>query len=299
MLEYFMGIRLKFNLIILLIFIVGLVVAAYLVKAVLIENAKNEVALNARIMMAAAKSARSYTVEEIRPLLKKLESKEFIPQTVPAYSATESMKRLHKTFPEFGYKEAVLNPTNPEHRAADWEEDIIQYFRNYPTVEEYTGVRNTPTGKYLFLSRPFKIVNQGCLACHSTPEAAPASMVKRYGKNNGFGWKHNEIVGAQIVNVPMSIPLARANEAFTLFMIILIAVFSVIWLFLNLMLYLVIIKRINMISDRAEKISHGDMSSPEFPQKGKDEIDSLGKSFNLMYRSLCSAVKLLDKTQAS
>lgn len=293
-----MGIRFKFNLIILIIFIVGFIAAGYLVKAVLIENAKKEVSLNASIMMAAAKSARSYTVEEIRPLLEKLESKVFIPQTVPAYSATESMKRLHHSFPDYSYKEAVLNPTNPEHKAAAWEEDIIQYFRNYPEVEEYSGVRDTPTGKYLFLSRPFKISNPGCLVCHSTPEAAPAAMLRRYGKNNGFGWKHNEIVGAQIVNVPMSLPLARANEAFTLFMIILGAVFLVIWLFLNLMLYLFIIKRINIISRTAEKISHGDMSSPEFPQKGKDEIDSLGKSFNLMYRSLCSAVKLLDKTQA-
>lgn len=293
-----MGIRLKFNLIILMIFIAGFLAAGYLVKAVLIENAKKEVSLNASIMMAAAKSARSYTVEEIRPLLKQLESKVFIPQTVPAYSATESMKRLHDSFPDYSYKEAVLNPTNPEHKASAWEEDIIQYFRNYPEVEEYSGVRDTPTGKYLFLGRPFKISNQGCLVCHSTPEAAPAAMVARYGKNNGFGWKHNEIVGAQIVNVPMSLPLARANEAFTLFMIILGVVFFVIWLFLNLMLYLFIIKRINIIAATAEKISHGDMSSPEFPQNGKDEIDSLGKSFNLMYRSLCSAVKLLDKTQA-
>jgi len=123
-------------------------------------------------------------------------------------------------------------------------------------------------------------------------------MIKKYGRSNGFGWKHNEIIGAQIVNVPMSIPLQRANEALLTFMIILGGVFAVIWLALNLMLYLIIIKRIDVISETAEKISKGDMSSPEFTMNGKDEIDSLSRSFNLMYRSLCSAVKLLDKTQA-
>lgn len=293
-----MGIRFKFNLIILVIFIVGFLAAGYLVKEVLIDNAKQEVALNASIMMAAAKSARSYTVQEISPLLKKLGSDEFLPQSVPAYSATESMKRLRETFPEYTYKEAVLNPTNPEHKAAAWEEDVIQYFRTYQSVEEYTGVRDTPTGQYLFLSRPFKITNQSCLACHTTPETAPTAMIKRYGSNNGFGWKLKEIIGAQIVNVPMSIPLARADQAFKTFMIILGGVFIVIWLTLNLMLYLFIIKRIHIISQNAEKISQGNMSTPEFPMDGKDEIDSLGKSFNLMYRSLCSAVKLLDKAQA-
>lgn len=293
-----MGIRLKFNLIIFLIFTLGFIAAGYMVKGVLVENAKQEVALNASIMMAAAKSVRSYTVEEIRPLLNQLKSTEFLPQTVPAYSATESMKRLRTTFPDYSYKEAVLNPTNPEHKAVAWEEDVIHYFRNYPAIEEYSAVRSTATGQYLFLSRPFKITNQGCLVCHSTPEIAPPAMLKRYGANNGFGWKHNEIVGAQIVNVPMSIPLSRADAAFRTFMIILAVVFFAIWLILNLLLYLFIIKRIQVISQTAEKISRGDMSSPEFPVKGKDEIDSLGNSFNLMYRSLCSAVKLLDKTQA-
>ncbi|MBT3724936.1 MAG: DUF3365 domain-containing protein [Gammaproteobacteria bacterium] len=293
-----MGIRFKFNLTILIIFIAGFLLAGYLVKGVLLDNAKKEVALNANIMMAAAKSVRSYTVEEIRPLLNKLGKDEFLAQTVPAYAATESMKRLRKIYPDYTYKEAALNPTNPEHKAAGWEEDVIQYFRTYDSVKEYSGVRDTPTGQYLFLSRPFKITKEGCLACHDSPDAAPKSMIKKYGRSNGFGWKHNEIIGAQIVNVPMSIPLQRANEALSTFMIILGGVFAVIWLALNLMLYLIIIKRIDVISVTAEKISKGDMSSPEFAMKGKDEIDSLSRSFNLMYRSLCSAVKLLDKTQA-
>ena len=64
--------------------------------------------------MEAAKRMRSYTVEEIRPLLRKIETEEFLAQTVPAYAATENMKRLRKTYPEYSYKEAALNPTNPD-----------------------------------------------------------------------------------------------------------------------------------------------------------------------------------------
>lgn len=291
-----MSIRLKFNLVILLVFLAGFASAGYLVRGILIESAKQEVTLNARIMMAAAKSARSYTVQQVRPLLRQVDTDSFLPQTVPAYSATESMKYLRKTFPDYTYKEAVLNPTNPEHKAADWEENVIQYFRTYE-VAEYSGVRETPTGQYLFLGRPFKITNEGCLACHSTPEVAPASMVKLYGPNNGFGWKHNEIVGAQLVNVPMTIPLQRADDAFKTFMIVLGSVFAAIWLILNLMLDFFILRRIRSIRENAELISKGDMSVPEFDSSGKDEVASLGQSFNLMYRSLVSAVKLLDKTQ--
>ena len=292
-----MSIRIKFNLVMLVVFAIGFGAAAVLVKQTLVENAKDEVALKAAIMMEAARSMRSYTVEEIRPLLNQIETDEFISQTVPAYAATENMKRLRNTYPDYSYKEAVLNPTNLEHKAADWEEDIIQYFRNYEDVTEYSGVRDTPTGQYLFLSRPFKITKKGCLSCHSTPDVAPPAMVAKYGPTNGFGWKHNEIVGAQIVNVPMDIPLARADETFQVFMIILGSVFVAIWAILNLLLHMIIIKRINAIAHNANEISKGDMSIPEFDMKGSDEISSLGHSFNLMYRSLTSAVKLLDKTQ--
>ena len=291
-----MGIRLKFNLVMLMVFVAGFAIAAFLVKAILVENAKEEVSLKASIMMAAAKSMRSYTVEEIRPLLRKLETDEFLSQTVPAYAATENMKRLRKTYPDYSYKEAVLNPTNPEHKATDWEEDVIQYFRNHANVKEYTGVRSTATGQYLFLGRPFKITKKGCLSCHSTPDAAPAAMIKKYGSHNGFGWKLNEVVGAQIVNVPMAVPLARADATFKIFMIILGTVFGIIWLTLNILLNLIIINRINKIAKNANEISKGDMTVPEFAMKGKDEVASLGHSFNLMYRSLASAVKLLDKS---
>jgi HAMP domain-containing protein len=292
------SIRLKFNLAMLLVFAIGLAASAYLIERIVLENAKDEVALKAKIMMEAARSMRSYTVEEIRPLLQKVKTNEFLAQTVPAYAATENMKRLRKTYPDYSYKEAALNPTNPEHKAASWEEDIIQYFRNYPDVTEYSGVRSTPTGQYLFLGRPFKITKEGCLACHSTADAAPASMIKKYGEHNGFGWKLNEIIGAQIVNVPMAIPIARANATFNAFMLILGAVFAAIWLVLNIFLHLIIIKRVNKIASKAEEISKGDMSVAEFDQSGKDELSSLGHSFNLMYRSLSSAVKLLDRTQS-
>lgn len=281
----------------LFVFIIGFGVAAFFVDKILLENAKDEVAIKAKIMMEAARSVRAYTVEEVRPLLRKIQTEEFLSQTVPAYAATSNMNRLRKTYPEYYYKEAVLNPTNPEHKAAAWEEDIIQYFRNYDDIKEYSGVRSTPTGQYLFLSSPFKITNAACLVCHSTPAAAPASMIKKYGSHNGFGWKHNEIVGAQIVNVPMAIPIARANATFRAFMIILAGVFAAIWLVLNFFLHFIILKRVNKIAMKSEEISKGNMTVDEFEQSGKDELSSLGHSFNLMYRSLTSAVKLLDRTQ--
>ena len=71
---------------------------------------------------------------------------------------------------------------------------------------EFVATRDTPTGLFLTFARPFRLTDRGCLACHSTPAAAPPTMVDLYGNGNGFGWTLNDVIGAQIVSVPMSSP---------------------------------------------------------------------------------------------
>ena len=77
----------------------------------------------------------------------------------PAFSATEVLKNLREMRPEYSaffYKEATLNPTNPRDRAADWEADIVQKFRNDSGTHEIVGERATPMGDSLYLARPIR-----------------------------------------------------------------------------------------------------------------------------------------------
>jgi protein-histidine pros-kinase len=124
---------------------------------------------------------------------------------------------------------------------------------------------------------------------------APAAMVKLYGSNSGFGWKLNEVIGAQIVSVPMSLPIENANSAFYTFMTSLAAVFIVLFVILNLMLSLLIVRPITRMSAAADKISVGDMDIPELSETGKDEVALLARSFNRMRRSLEKAIRLIDE----
>ena len=141
---------------------------------------------------------------------------EFHPQSVPAFAATEIFGYLREKFPDYFYKEATLNPTNPRNRSTDWETDVVNQFRseNAKASGEFISTRDTPAGVALFLARPIRINNVSCLQCHSSPDKAPPEMIKLYGTANGFGWKMDEIIGAQIVSVPMSLPLSMANETF-------------------------------------------------------------------------------------
>src|SRR5258707_638831 len=205
-----MGLRLKFNLVLLFVFILGLGVSGYVSHDLLHRNAREEVLRNAGVMLEAALSMRQYTVSQVRDKLAQKED-EFLPQSVPAFAATEIMNQLRKKYPDYAYKEAALNPTNPRDRAVEWEADIVNEFRNNSARGEISGTRITPTGMSLFLARPFQIKDPACLACHTTAEIAPASMVKLYGTNNGFGWKLNEVIRAQVVSLARSFNRMRRS----------------------------------------------------------------------------------------
>ena len=289
-----MGLRLKFNLVLLFVFASGLVVSGYISYDLLHRNARDEVLRNAGVMMEAALSMRQYTVSQVRDKLAQKEG-EFLPQSVPAFAATEIMNQLRKKYPDYAYKEAALNPTNPRDRAVDWEADIVNEFRNHTGRTEISGMRNTPTGMSLFLARPFQIKDPACLSCHTTPEIAPASMIKLYGPNNGFGWKLDEVIGAQVVSVPMSLPIQNANRAFYTFIASLAGVFAVLFVILNLMLSALIVRPITRMSDAAERISTGDTDIPELEESGRDEVADLARSFNRMRRSLEKAISLIDQ----
>ena len=288
-----MGLRLKFNLVLLLVFVLGLAVSGYVSYQLLHKNAREEVLRTAGVMMEAALAMRTYTVAQVRPRLR-AQDQEFFPQSVPAYAATEIMGQLHQKYPDYGYKEAALNPTNPRDRAVGWESDIITDFRNNQERSEFSGIRSTPSGLSLYLARPLQIKDPACLACHTTAEMAPASMIKLYGSGNGFGWKLNETIGAQIVSVPMSLPIEKANSTFIVFMASLAGVFAVLFIILNMMLSVLIVRPIRMMSTAADKISVGEMDVPELSEAGKDEVALLGKSFNRMRRSLEKAISLID-----
>jgi len=289
-----MGLRLKFNLVMIVVFAIGLGVTGYLSYELLHRNARDEVLRSAGVMMEAALSMRGYTVGKVRPLLPHDPDK-FLPESVPAFAATEIMGLLKQKYPDYSYKEAALNPTNPRNRAVEWENDILNTFRAGSALNEISGMRDTPTGRSLYLARPLQIRDPACLSCHTNPEMAPPAMVKLYGAHNGYGWRLNEVVAAQIVSVPMDLPIRNANRAFVTFMSSLSAVFAVLFVLLNVMLTHLIVHPITRLSQSAEMISKGRLDVPDFSDRGRDEVSQLGQAFNRMRRSLEKAIALIDK----
>jgi len=288
-----MKLLVKFNLVFAALFLLGIAASGYISWTLLQQNAREEIAENARLMMSVGLAVRHYTNTQIGPLLKTQMLYSFLPQSVPAYSATEVLNELRKTYPAYVYKEALLNPTNPRDRAIEWESDLVNHFRNSPT-KELTGVRDGATGSSLYIARPLTITDRACLECHSTVDAAPKPMVDVYGPANGFGWKFGETVGAQIVSVPTDVPFARAKRAFLTFMASLIGVLLLIGLILNLLLWRMFIRPVTRISALADRISLGELETPDLRVRSRDEIRTLAESLARLRKSMVEAMKMLE-----
>jgi HAMP domain-containing protein len=287
-----MSLLVKFNAALLGAFALAALVAGFVCWTILENNARQEVLAEAGLMLDSATAVRTYTANEILPLLKDRMQNEFPPQSIPFYAATQNFLHLRERHPQFTYKEATLNPTNPRDRAADWEGDIIQRFRNDPHADEMLGERDTPMGRSLYLARPIRTEGE-CLTCHSVPSAAPRSLVARYGSDNGYGWQANEIVGAQVVSVPFASATANADKAFRAFMVSMIVVFAAILLALNALLYVQVLRPARKIAQVADRLSLGDMSAEDFPKEGASELLALTRSFDRMRKSLEKALNLL------
>ncbi|HTV51718.1 MAG TPA: DUF3365 domain-containing protein [Steroidobacteraceae bacterium] len=289
-----MNLLLRINVALTAAFGIAAVGVGAICHATLENNAKAEALREAGLMMDSALAMRAYTAEEIVPLLGGQMSKTFLPQSVPSYAATQNFLRLRQRHPEYAYREATLNPTNLRDRTADWESDIVEQFRNSPQLKEILGERDTPMGRSLYLARPIR-VEPKCLSCHGLANAAPATLLARYGDDNGFGWQAHETVGAQVVTVPLSAATASAEHIFRDVMVSIVAILGAALAIVNAVLYLAVVRPVRRIARIADEVSLGGTASEDFPRRGSNELLELTRAFGRMRTSLSKALQMLER----
>jgi HAMP domain-containing protein len=278
------------------VFIITFAVAGWMAHkacAVLQQaDARREVLGTAGLMLDSALASRAYTADEIDPLLVGHMQDGFPPQSIPFYAATQTFASLRKLHPDFTYKEATLNPTNPRDRATDWEADIIDQFRNHSSSRQIQGERTTPMGRSLYLARPIRAQPQ-CLSCHGLASAAPAALITRYGRDNGFGWQANEVIGAQIVSVPFADAAAGARRLFSGVTLVIVVVLVALLAIVNVTVYWGVVQPLRRMTRQADEVSLGRAAGAAFASGRKDEIGALGEAFERMRKSLDKAMKLI------
>jgi hypothetical protein len=284
----------KFNAVLLCIMAVGLGLSFYIGQRWIDQMVRTETLGNAKIMMDAATAVRTYTSGHIRGLLENQMKYSFLPESVPSFAATETFNALREKYAEFSYKEAALNPTNPRDRVTDWEADIVQQFRGDKAKTEIVGERQTPAGLSLYLAKPVVIQSGDCLQCHGSADAAPQTLVEKYGSANGFGWQMGEVVGAQIVSVPADGHVDALRQARAVLIGLLAGLCVAIVVALNVMLRIWVIAPLSYVCEVADRASLDIEDAPSFDLQVCSEMTGLARAFERLRTSLHQALVMLE-----
>ena len=300
----------KFTLLLFIVFVVGVTIGGFVLWQTLQRGAQAEITTRGVILIETMNAVRGYTSNQVGPRLadELAAQSEFIPETVPAFSAREVFEnfRQNEAYNTFLYKEATLNPTNPRDRVDQFERELVERMRRNPELEEISGFRNLFGEDVFFIARPLAIKSESCLGCHSSPETAPPNLVATYGAENGFGWQLNEIVAAQMIYVPAQEVFRTALQSFSVVMGIFVVTFAVIILVINFLLKRYVIEPVEVVGRVAQSISADQVKTEDIEGKAlatvatrADELGHLALVFQHMAREVyIRTQKLKEQVQS-
>lgn len=304
----------KFTVILLIVLLLGSALGGLVLSRTLQHRAEEKIVSEGLVLMESIKAVRTYTDEQVRPLLEaQLAKDDFVPEVVPAYAARrtfENFQAKSSEFKEMRYKEAMINPTNPKDRADAFEEELIK--RMLVTSEaEVSGFHTVPgQGQMFYSARPIVIESATCLRCHGRVADAPAQMIALYGKERGFNWELNRVAGTSVVYVPAETVFRESRRAFSSVMSIFVGAFAIALLGLNRLLKPAVIQPVQQLARISQKLSANEIKSTEDLEsadnhrltaltKRQDELGQLGRIFQTMVNEvLAREARLRQQIQA-
>lgn len=286
----------KLTAFLLLAFLISIALSGYFLSRITHQKAEAEIETRAEMLTGMMNAVRGYTSQHINPKLvaELFTQPQFISETVPAFSARTVFDAFRKDplFAEYHYKEATLNPTSPKDQADAFESQLVAQFRADPQLKVLSGFRRHNGRTLFYTARPLSVTQASCLQCHSTPEAAPKSLIATYGTQHGFGWKLGEIVAAQTIYVPSDEVFAQSRQYLLWTMGIFFGVFALGTLLLIWQIRRTVVLPIQTLSKAANAVGEGEATAAQLAvfeepalravaERG-DETGELARSFRMM-----------------
>ncbi|GFE68801.1 DUF3365 domain-containing protein [Chroococcus sp. FPU101] len=299
----------QFTLLLTIVFLIGIIVSSLILWQTIQHEAEADIARKSELLMQTMNSVRSYTDNYVSPLFKEqlTTSKEFVRESVPAFAAREIFERFRDRpeYHSFFYKEAAPNPTNTRDQADEFETKIVAHFQLQPDLKSLSDYRVVDGKKLFYVARPLVMKQSSCLQCHGNPKNAPKSLINTYGSQNGFDWRLNDVIAAQILYIPADEVFQHRQRYLTLIMLIFGSVFMIALLSLNGLLKRRVIQPIKQLTAIASQITGGRITSAQIkafdsPRMMKvaqrsDEPGQLARSFQRMAHEVSAREKNLNQ----
>lgn len=279
----------------LIVFLIALFAGGGGFYLLLKNDAMNNAEGEARMLLSSAMAIRGYTTQHILPNLSKLHDAAFHEETVPAFAAQTVFRSVSAGDHAYMYREAALNPTSVTDRAGPFEVELIREFRNDSKLKEIRGILDQSSQRLFYLARPIQIKDAKCIICHDTPARAPKAMIAKYGPNNGFGWRLGDIVGVQLLTVPVTQQFRNTLELVGILMGGLALIFAVAYFALTAAMEATVAAPLDRLAEAADQASRSTSDAPPLPAAGAREIRVLTEAIQRLRVSLAKALAQLGQ----
>lgn len=280
-----MSIRFKFILVTLVCLVVVMATGAWYINQLQAQVLEKEAQNRTELVLHFTQATQDYMTYSLRPAVEQITDHVPIEVLSANFATREVVEEFNLALPEYIYKAATINPTNPIDTANEFEVSIIEKFRQNSTLDKLTGYTTLDHEERFYSASPVQVF-ASCLRCHGDPKVAPKSMIQRYGSINGFGWQVGDIVGALMIYVPIAD--LRANFASTLHdlwialgVLTFVATLVIYFGFGQLVAY-----RLIRICGVMSETAANPTSKLTLHDRSTDEIGLMARSFNRMAESL-------------
>jgi PAS domain S-box-containing protein len=181
------------------------------------------------------KAQRTYVSEHQKQEIYRLQNKGYIsydyfkPVLLSSTYSAKTVNDLYNTIRKEHHLEPIKirfasnNPRNPKNKANQFESELLKKF-NDKSITQYRDIRHNKDGKkVIYFAMPSRPLEEKCMRCHSTPNAAPKELVETYGDTNGF----YEKIGSIRALISTEFPLSEADTFIykTTFLLSIVALF--------------------------------------------------------------------------
>jgi protein-histidine pros-kinase len=277
-----------------LLYFLGIAISApaiyYFTRTEVFAQANSEL----RLLGDFVKSIKGYIGKDMRPWF--IENKQF---HSAGFSGIVAVSRVAQHFKDLQGRYAIRNvsdnPLNPANSPEPFERDLLREFRADRALTHLQTEGNLGDKPMLVASAPI-VTQPGCLQCHGEPDKVPAEITAQFGRTSGYHYKDNDIVGLELVGVPIADVNALAMQRSLVAVGLLTLLFGLIFVTINILVRRNLISPILEITTAAHAVVQGDLDRTLDIQRN-DEIGDLARSVELLRRSFAQVMKRFNKTR--
>ena len=282
----------RFNLSILGIYLLSILISAPTIYFYTRHEVYAQSSTQLGLLVDMVKSIKGYVAKDLRPYF----MKQRLFHTA-GFSGIVAVSRVAENFKgmqgSYSIRNVSDNPLNPDNRPEALESELLSRFRADKQLDELR-VEGLLGGQQMLVRSAPIVSAKGCLRCHGDPDQVPIQITADYGRGAGYNYRIGDVVGVELVGVPIANVDALALKRSLVATGLLTLMFAIVFMTINLLVRHYLISPLLKITETAHAVAKGELDRSMNIERN-DEIGDLARSVELLRRSFAQLMKRMRK----